>query len=337
MNNELFQPIQFKQLVAKNKLVMSPMCTYQSLEEDGMVTPFHLTHYESRAIGQIGTIMIEATAVQPEGRISTKDLGIWSDDHIGGLQQLNQRIHAHGALSAIQLGHAGKKAKTNEPAMTPTEKLDDKAHHAKEMTLHDIEETIHAFKQSAIRSINAGFDIIEIHGAHGYLVNQFLSPLTNQREDEYGGSRDNRYRLLKEIIDEVKSVFDGPLFVRISADEYHQDGNQLDDFIYFANQMKQQGVDLIDVSTGGVIQAAIDVFPGYQVKHAETIKHQAQIKTGTVGLITQPQQAEEIIHNERADLVFLGRVLLRDPYWALHAARSLNVDIALPEPYKRGW
>lgn len=337
MKPKLFTPITFDQVTLKNRIVMAPMCMFSSAQ-DGQVTPFHITHYETRAVGQVGLIMVEATAVQPEGRILTKDLGIWSDDHVAGLQQLNERIHAHGAKSSIQLAHAGRKANTPEPKMAPSAITDGHAEQTPvEMTKTDIQVTIEAFRLGAKRSKEAGFDIIELHAAHGYLINQFLSPLSNKRNDSYGGSRENRYRILAEIIDAVKTVFTGPLFVRISADEYHNEGNTIEDFIYFSKAMKKQGIALIDVSTGGIVLADINVYPGYQVRHAEIIKKEADMPTGAVGLITAATQAEEILQNQRADLIFLGRVLLRQPYWPKDAADELAYDLAAPLPYRRGW
>ncbi len=338
MTVKLFEPIAFKSVTLKNRIVMAPMCMYSVVKEDGQVTPFHLTHYESRAVGQTGLIMIEATAVQPEGRISMQDLGIWQDEQIFGLLNLNKRIHAHGATSAIQLGHAGRKAETNAPSMAPSAiAMNESDQKPIEMSKADISTTIEAFKDAARRAVQAQFDIIEIHAAHGYLINQFLSPLSNHRTDEYGGNKENRYRFLSEIISAIKTVWNGPLFVRISADEYNEKGNQIDDFIYFSQQMKAQGVDLIDVSTGGVIQAHINVYPGYQIRHAEQIKQAVNIPTGTVGLITSPLHAEEILQNERADLIFLARELLRDPYWPRRAAQELNYQLEAPKPYRRGW
>ncbi|MCH6268409.1 NADPH dehydrogenase, partial [Bacillus sp. FJAT-50051] len=207
----------------------------------------------------------------------------------------------------------------------------------KEMTKDDIAATIEAFKKGAERVKKAGFDVIEIHGAHGYLINEFLSPLSNKRTDEYGGSAENRYRFLREVIDAVKTVWDGPLFVRVSAHDYHEDGLTPEDYITFGNWMKKQGVDLIDVSSGAVVPARIDVYPGYQVKYSEAIKYGADIPTGAVGLITSPLHAEEILQNERADLIFLARELLRDPYWPRKAAKELGVSIDGPKQYERGW
>ena len=317
---------------------MAPMCMYSSHEEDGKVNDWHLTHYTSRAVGQVGLIILEATSVTPQGRISPQDLGIWDDGHIEGLKKLVGLIKSHGAAAGIQLGHAGRKAVLEGDILAPSAiAFNDEMKMPKEMTQEEIKETILAFQKGAARAKSAGFDIIELHGAHGYLINQFLSPLTNKRTDEYGGSPENRYRFLKEIIEAVKIVWDGPLFVRVSARDYHPDGLDAEDYIEIAKSMKAQGVDLIDVSTGAVVPARIPVFPGYQVKPAEMIKHGAEIQTGAVGLITTAIQAEEILQNDRSDLIFLARELLRDPYWPRTAAKDLGVEVASPKQYERGW
>ncbi len=317
---------------------MSPMCMYSSMNEDGTLQDWHYTHYTSRAVGQVGLIIVEATAVSPIGRISPYDLGIWSDDHLSGLTKLVNMVKTHGAKIGIQLGHAGRKAELKEEIVAPSAiAFNDRYQTPKEMTKQDILDTIEDFKQAAIRAKKAGFDVIEIHGAHGYLINQFLSPLSNKRTDEYGGSQENRYRFLKEIIDAIQSVWEGPLFVRVSAREYHPDGLDVEDYVAIARLLKQQGIDLIDVSSGAVVPAKINSFPGYQVPLADEIKHNANIATGAVGLITSPLHAEEILQNGRADLVFLARELLRDPYWPRTAAKELGVELQSPVQYERGW
>lgn len=317
---------------------MSPMCMYSSMNEDGTLQDWHYTHYTSRAVGQVGLIIVEATAVSPIGRISPYDLGIWSDDHLSGLTKLVNMVKTHGAKIGIQLGHAGRKAELKEEIVAPSAiAFNDRYQTPKEMTKQDILDTIEDFKQAAIRAKKAGFDVIEIHGAHGYLINQFLSPLSNKRTDEYGGSQENRYRFLKEIIDAIQSVWEGPLFVRVSAREYHPDGLDVEDYVAIARLLKQQEIDLIDVSSGAVVPAKINSFPGYQVPLADEIKHNANIATGAVGLITSPLHAEEILQNGRADLVFLARELLRDPYWPRTAAKELGVELQSPVLYERGW
>lgn len=337
-NSALFAPYEVGNVTLKNRIVMSPMCMYSCQNEDGMVENWHLTHYVSRAVGQVGLIMVEATAVTPQGRISPNDLGIWSDEHIPGLKQLVSMMKEQGSKTSIQLGHAGRKAVLEGEIIAPSAlAFNESMKTPKEMTADEIQNTIGAFREAARRAKEAGFDIIELHGAHGYLINQFLSPLANKRRDEYGGSAENRYRFLKETIEAVKEVWDGPLFVRISASDYHEEGLNVHDYVEFARLMKEQGVDLIDVSSGAVVPAAINVFPGYQVGFSETIRREAGIATGAVGLITTGQQAEEILQNGRADLIFVARELLRDPYWPRTAAKQLGVEIESPKQYDRGW
>ncbi|QHE52617.1 NADPH dehydrogenase NamA [Pontibacillus sp. HMF3514] len=338
MSSGLFSPITFGKVTLKNRIVMSPMCMYSCEQKDGKVVPFHLAHYESRAAGQAGLVFTEATAVLPEGRISEEDLGIWNDEHIEGLQQINEGIHRHGARSGIQLAHAGRKAVINGDIFAPSSvpyKDDWKV--PREMSKEDIKRTIDAFAEGARRAKEAHFDIIELHGAHGYLINQFLSPLTNKREDEYGGDRESRFRFLDEIIEAVKTTWDGPIFVRISANEYHPGGNTMDDFLYFAREMKNHGVNLIDCSSGGVVSARPNVFPGYQLSYADQIRNEANIATGAVGMITSGIQAEEVIQNNRGDLIFVARAMLRNPYWAKAAADELGVELSGPKQYERGW
>lgn len=338
MTSKLFTPLKIKDVVLKNRIAMSPMCMYACENKDGAVTDFHHVHYGSRAVGQAGLIMLEATTVTKQGQISPKDLGIYDDRHINGLLHLNQQIKRAGANTAIQLAHAGRKADFEGDIIAPSPLPFQKDGPVPvEMSETEIDATVKAFKTGAERARKAEFDIIEIHAAHGYLINQFLSPLSNQRTDAYGGSRANRFRFLKEILLEVKNVWDGPIFVRVSADEYHKNGNQIEDFIYFADQMKKLSVDLVDCSSGGVVPVPIDSFPGYQVKYADTIKHQGNIATGAVGMITSGVQAEEIISNERADLIFVAREFLRDPYWPRTAARELGFTIDAPASYKRAW
>ncbi|MBE4910398.1 NADPH dehydrogenase NamA [Bacillus luteolus] len=338
METALFSPYTIKNVTLKNRIVMSPMCMYSSHNEDGKVENWHLTHYVSRAVGQVGLIMVEATAVTPQGRISPQDLGIWSDDHVSGLKKLVDMIKENGSKTSIQIAHAGRKATVDGEIVAPSAiAFNERMKTPKEMTTEEVKETVVAFREGARRAKEAGFDIIELHGAHGYLINEFLSPLTNKREDEYGGSFDNRYRFLSEVIEAVKEVWDGPLFVRVSANDYDPNGLTPEDYVEYSKRMKAQGVDLIDVSSGAVVPAAIPVFPGYQVGFAETIKHGADIPTGAVGLITTGNQAEEILRNNRADLIFVARELLRDPYWPRTAAKQLGVEIESPKQYDRGW
>ncbi|MFS0863438.1 NADPH dehydrogenase NamA [Fredinandcohnia sp. 179-A 10B2 NHS] len=338
MNTALFSPYTIKNVTLKNRIVMAPMCMYSSHNQDGKVEDWHYTHYVSRAVGQVGLIMVEATAVTPQGRISPQDLGIWSDEHIPGLQKLVDMMKAHGSKTAIQIAHAGRKATVEGEIVAPSAiAFNENSKTPKELTIPEIEEIVQAFRDGAKRAKEAGFDIIEIHGAHGYLINEFLSPLSNKREDKYGGSYENRYRLLGEVIDAVKDVWEGPLFVRVSAHDYTEGGLTPEDYVDYAKRMKEQGVDLIDVSSGAVVPARIDVYPGYQVGYAELIRNKAKIPTGAVGLITRGIQAEEILRNERADLIFIARELLRDPYWPRTAAKELGVSIEGPVQYERGW
>jgi NADPH2 dehydrogenase len=337
MKTKLFSPYTVKGVTIKNRIVMSPMCMYSS-DESGKVKNWHLTHYTTRAVGQVGLIIVEATAVSSEGRISPRDLGIWSDEHIDGLKNIVSLSKEHGAKVAIQLAHAGRKAELEEEILAPSAIAFDESYKTpKEMTKEDIQNTIQNFKEGARRAKEAGFDIIEIHGAHGYLINEFLSPISNKREDEYGGSAQNRYRFLKEVIEAVKEEWNGPLFVRVSAFDYLDEGLKADDYVPFAKWMKEQGVDLIDVSSGAVAPAPITAYPGYQVQFADQIKNEANIDTGAVGLITNGFQAEEILRNNRADLVFLARELLRDPYWPRTAAKELREEIEAPVQYEYGW
>ncbi|GIO88743.1 NADPH dehydrogenase [Paenibacillus faecis] len=332
---KLFAPYTLRNVTLKNRIVMSPMCMYSSPNHDGKVADWHRIHYATRAVGGVGLIVVEATAVLPEGRISYRDLGIWTDDHIPGLKDVVDLIHQHGAKAAIQLAHAGRKAKLEEPIIAPSAVPFPEMKMPAPASREQIREVIAGFREGARRAKEAGFDIIELHAAHGYLINQFLSPLVNQREDEYGGTPENRYRLLGEIIDAVQTVWDGPIIVRLSAKEYDERGNSLEQYIEYSRKMKAQGVDLIDCSSGGVVPAKIEVFPGYQVDLADQIRKQAGIATGAVGLITTAAQAEEILGNGRADLVFLGRELLRNPYWAWNAAKELGAEIDRPAPYGR--
>ncbi|MEK3853246.1 NADPH dehydrogenase NamA [Cytobacillus sp. FSL H8-0458] len=338
METKLFSPFTIKGVTFKNRIVMAPMCMYSSHNEDGMVENWHRIHYASRAVGQVGLIILEATAVTPQGRISPQDLGIWSDDHIAGLKELTGLVKEHGASSGIQLAHAGRKATVEGEILAPSAiAFNEKMKTPKEMTKEEVSETVQAFKKGAERAKKAGFEVIEIHAAHGYLINEFLSPLSNKRNDEYGGSAENRYRFLREVIEAVKAVWDGPLFVRVSAHDYHDEGLTSEDYAEMGKWMKEQGVDLIDVSSGAVVPARIHTYPGYQVKFSETIKEGANIQTGAVGLITSGLQAEEILQNERADLIFIARELLRDPYWPRTAANELGASIEPPKQYERGW
>lgn len=333
----LFSPMTIRNLTLKNRIVMSPMCMYSSDQADGHVKNWHIVHYTSRAVGQVGLIIVEATAVTPQGRISPYDLGIWHDEHVPGLRQLTELAHEQGAAIGIQLAHAGRKADVDGPIAAPSAIPFPRMKTPEALTVTQIEEIIAAFRAAAERAIAAGFDLLEIHAAHGYLINQFLSPLTNHRDDDYGGDRDRRYQLLHRIVSEIRAIWSGPLFVRISANEYHPDGNSLDDYVDYAARLKQQGIDLIDCSSGGVVPASIDIYPGYQVPYAARIRKEVSIPTGAVGMIAEPEHAESILGSGQADLIFLARELLRDPYWPRTAAKQLGVSLPAPKQYNRGW
>ena len=330
---------------------MSPMCQYTST--DGFSNDWHLAHLGSRAVGGTGLIIMEATAVLPEGRITPGDLGIWNDEHIPGLAKIVNFIHSQGAIAGIQLAHAGRKAscavpweggkqlweenggwQTVAPSNLPFTSGD---RTPVSLTREGILKVISGFTAAARRALAAGFKLIEIHSAHGYLLQEFLSPISNHRTDEYGGSFDNRTRLLRQVIDAVKSVWpaENPLFVRISSSEWTEGGWTVDESVKLAYILKDMGVDLIDCSSGGNIDnAKIPFSPGYQVPFSEAIR-KTGILTGAVGLISSASQAETILMEEKADLVLFGRELLRNPYFPLFAARELGVDITWPVQYLR--
>jgi 2,4-dienoyl-CoA reductase-like NADH-dependent reductase (Old Yellow Enzyme family) len=329
------------------------MCQYSAI--DGLANDWHLVHLGSRATGGAGLVLAEATAVLTEGRITNGCLGLWSDEQIAPLKRITRFIKTQGAAAGIQLAHAGRKASCHLPwhgaqPIAPTEATGWQTmapsavpyRHTdpipKAMTVSDIEHLTNAFESAAIRALEAGFDTIEIHAAHGYLLNQFLSPLSNLRTDDYGGSFENRIRLLCRVAERVRSVWPThlPLWVRISATEWANGGWTLDDSIALAVVLKELGVDLIDCSSGGnAHHQRIDVEQGYQVPFASAIRRQAQLATGAVGLITTAEQANEIIAEGHADVVLLARQLLRDPYFPLHAARQLAAEITWPNQYLR--
>lgn len=335
---KLFESIKIKDMELKNRIVMPPMCMY-STDDNGHANDWHYIHYATRAIGGTGLIIVEATAVEKRGRISDRDLGIWDDSHVEGLSKIVGLSKKYGAKIAIQLAHAGRKCEVEtENIIAPSPiAYNEKYKTPIEMTKEDIKTVIKAFKEGARRALSAGFDAIEIHAAHGYLINEFLSPLSNKRNDEYGGSLENRTRFLKEIIREVRKVWpeNKPLIVRVSAEDYVEEGNHPEDLAEMINLVKEEGVDLIDVSSGAVVPAPIKAYPGYQVKFAEVIKDKTGLPVIAGGLISEPEMAEEIIANNRADLVFLGRELLRNPYWPLQAAKKLRHNIDWPVQYER--
>jgi 2,4-dienoyl-CoA reductase-like NADH-dependent reductase (Old Yellow Enzyme family) len=347
----LFEPFTLRGVTLRNRIGVSPMCQYSC--RDGMLTDWHLVHLGSRAIGGAGLVMVEATAVEAIGRISPGDSGLWNDDQIEPLRRVATFLKEHGAVPAIQLAHAGRKASAALPwkggaslsnaeggweTIGPSALAfgDNLTKIPREMTLADIERVRGAFKAAARRAVEAGFEWLEFHAAHGYLANSFLSPLSNKRTDQYGGSFENRVRFLVEAVNETRAVWPEryPLSVRISAVDWEEEGWKLEDSIQLAKTLKDLGVDLIDCSSGGVIPnpKKIPIGPGYQVPFAEAIKAKAAIATAAVGMITEPKQADEIIRNGQADIVLLARQMLRDPYWPVHAARALGQKEACPLP-----
>ena len=336
--SKLFTPFQIKNLELKNRVVMAPMCMY-SADTNGYANDWHFTHYTTRAVGGVGLIILEATAVEARGRISEHDLGIWKEEQVEGLKRIVDLCKVHGAKAGIQLGHAGRKSEAmSEPNIGPSAiAYSDDYRVPVEMTKEDIKNVVEAFKEAARRADLAGFDTIELHGAHGYLINQFLSPLTNKRNDEYGGNAENRSRFLKEITQAIKTVWpkEKPIILRVSAEEYSEEGNHDIEVANMIKALKEEGLDLINVSSGGVINVAPKAYPGYQVKYAETIKQITGLPVMAGGLISSPSMAEEIVHNDRADFIFLGRELLRNPYWCLQAAKELRDEIDWPRQYER--
>lgn len=335
---KLFSEFIIKDMQLKNRIVMAPMCM-NSADDNGHIQDFHYVHYITRAVGGAGLIILEATAVESRGRILDRDLGIWEDSHVEGLKKLVEAIKKYDIKIGIQLGHAGRKCLLkDEDIIAPSAiAFDSDSRTPKEMTKEDIKAVINDFKLGALRAKEAGFDMIEIHAAHGYLINEFMSPLTNKRKDEYGGNAENRARFLKEIIKAIREVWpkEKPLFVRVSAEDYNEDGNTSEDTAELINLVKAEGIDVIDVSSGAVVPAYIKAFPGYQVKFAETIRAMCDLPVIAGGLLTNASICEEIIQNERADLVFIGRELLRNPYWTMKAAEELRYDLEWPEQYSR--
>lgn len=348
----LFQPLTLRGITLSNRIAVSPMCEYSST--DGFASDWHLVHLGSRAVGGAALVVTEAAAVEARGRISPQDLGIYRDEHIEMLARITSFIQEQGAVPGIQLAHAGRKASTYRPwdgsgevpaelggwqtvapgaiRFAPNYPLP----HA--LTQVEIAGIVQSFKAAAQRSLKAGFQVIEIHAAHGYLLHEFLSPLSNQRSDSYGGSLLNRMRFLLETVDAIHEVWPAefPLFVRLSASDWTEGGLTIADSVQIARELKKHDVDLIDASSGGnVAHAKIPATPGYQVPFAGQIRREAGIRTGAVGLITQPEQANEILSNQEADLIFLARELLRDPYWPLHAAHALRYHISWPKQYER--
>ncbi|KFF25354.1 NADPH dehydrogenase NamA [Chryseobacterium vrystaatense] len=344
----LYTSIKFRNIELKNRWVMSPMCMYSC--EDGMANDFHFVHYGSRSQGGTGLIMVEATGVEPRGRITNHCMGIWNDQQAEELEKIVDFVHSRSESKiGIQLAHAGRKGSTWNNLQIPLEEgwetLAPSAlpYHPSEriphvLTIEEIREQVKNFKEAAKRAVKAGFDIIEIHGAHGYLIHQFLSPLSNIRTDEYGGSFENRIRFLLEIVDGINEELDGDtaLFVRISGTEYAENGWGLNESVELAKVLKEHAVDLVDVSSGGNIHGAkISVFDGYQVPFSSQVRREAGVKTGAVGLITTPDQAEEILQKGDADLIFVAREILRNPYIAVQGSFEMKEDCFFPHQYTR--
>ncbi|CAN5401523.1 NADH:flavin oxidoreductase/NADH oxidase [soil metagenome] len=353
MTATLFTPLALRSVTLRNRILVSPMCQYSSV--DGFATNWHLVHLGSRAVGGAAAVIAEATAVSPEGRISPHDLGIWKDAHVEQLSGIARFIAEQGSVPGIQLAHAGRKASVDapwrggrvldeseggwRPLHAPSaEAFSSRTPVPAEMTRGDIERIVGDFSRAATRALAAGFQLIELHGAHGYLLHEFLSPLSNKRTDEYGGSFENRIRFTLETVDAVRRVWvdELPLFVRLSSTDWTEGGWDIQQSTDLARVLRGRGVDLVDASSGGnVAGAKIPVGPGYQVSFAEAIKRDAGIPTGAVGLITDPHQADEIIRSGKADVVILAREMLRDPYWPLRAARELGVKVQWPQQYER--
>ena len=348
----LFSPLQIRDVTFRNRVFVSPMCQYSSL--DGLPTPWHLVHLGSRAVGGAGLVMVEATAVVPEGRISPGDSGIWSDAHAEAFKPIAKFVKEQGAVPGVQLAHAGRKASTAapwagggpvgpeaggwEPAAPSPIPFDTGYPVPREMTVAEIDASAAAFVAAARRSLSAGFELVELHFAHGYLAHEFLSPLSNHRSDEYGGSLENRMRFPLRIAAAVREAWPSryPLFVRISATDWADGGWDLPQSIELSRRLKTLGIDLMDCSSGALVpRAKMPIGPGYQVPFAEAIRREAGIATGAVGLVTEPAQAEQIIAQGKADVVLLARAMLRDPYWPLHAAKALDADVRWPVQYER--
>ncbi len=348
----LFEPIKIRDIELKNRIIVSPMCQYSSV--DGFANDWHLVHLGSRAVGGAALVFTEAAAVSPEGRITLDDLGIWKDEHVDFLKRITDFIKQNGAVPGIQLAHAGRKASHFKPweggkflkkeegawqSLAPSEITYKEGEPLpKEMTKAEIEKLIKDFGSAAQRAVKAGFEVFEIHAAHGYLLNEFLSPLSNYRNDEYGGSFENRIRLLLEIVREMRKEIknQSPLFVRISLTDWVDGGWDENDSVALTKILKNEGIDLIDCSSGGNShEQKIPVGPLYQVSFSEKIKKETGILTGAVGLITTAEEAEQILAANKADVIIMARQLLREPYFPLNAAKQLGVDLKWPSQYER--
>lgn len=335
---KLFEQYTIKNVTLKNRIVMPPMCMYCA-DTEGLANEKHLVHYTTRAVGGVGLIIVEATAISPEGRILEGDLGIWDDAQIEGLRKITHCCHQYGAKMAIQLGHAGRKGFLKNENLAPSAlAFSEELGMPKELSPEEIGFLVEKYKQSAERAVKAGFDMIEIHGAHGYLIHEFLSPLTNKRADAFGGSLENRVRFLKDVLGAVRSVVpkDMPVTLRVSASDYAEGGLTIEEMIRIINQVKE-ALDMVHVSSGGLLSSGIKSYPGYQIEFARAIKESCQIPTIAVGLITNATMVAEILENNRADLVALGRELLRNPYWVLEQAKLNQIAHQIPTFYERGF
>jgi len=352
---KLFEPLALRSIHLRNRIAVSPMCQYSA--EDGTPTAWHLVHLGSRAVGGAGLVVAEATAVEARGRISPGDTGLYDDRHVDGWAPVAQFIAEHGAVPAVQLAHAGRKASCAlpwcgghplspdgggwQPVVAPSAlSFDEHSQVPHALTAGEIGDVVAAFRKAAERALAAGFQIVEIHAAHGYLLHEFLSPLSNHRTDDYGGSFDRRTHLLRQVVTAVRTVWPErlPLMVRISATDWADGGWDIEQSIELARRLKLLGVDLIDVSSGGLLpRVKIPVGPGFQVPFAARIRREAGIATGAVGVITEARQAQAIVDGGDADVVLLAREMLRDPYWPLHAARTLGVEAAVPVQYRRAF
>jgi 2,4-dienoyl-CoA reductase-like NADH-dependent reductase (Old Yellow Enzyme family) len=348
----IFDPLSIRGITFPNRMVVSPMCEYSS--EDGFANEWHLVHLGSRAVGGAGLIFTEATAVSPEGRISPEDLGIWKDAHVEFLARIVRFLKSQGAVPGMQLAHAGRKGSTYKPgggsgAISPKDggwvpvapsaaAFSENYPMPRALSKEEIGGVVEAFALAAGRALEAGFRVLEIHAAHGYLIHEFLSPLSNLRTDEYGGSFENRTRLAREIVTAIRKRMPEqlPLFIRISATDWKEGGWDVDQSVELAKQLAPLGVDLVDCSSAGLAQdQKIILGPGFQVPFSERIRREAGVMTGTVGLIETKEQVAEILANNKADLVFMAREFLRDPYWPLHAASELKQSVSWPVQYLR--
>ena len=335
---KLFTEFTIKDLKLKNRIVMPPMCMYCA-EDDGLVTDWHVIHYATRAVGGVGLIIVEATGVAPEGRLTSNDLGIWSDSHIEGLSRIARAVHDCGAKIGIQLNHGGRKCEARDVMIEAPSPIsyNEGGTPPGEMSADDIADTVEEFKNAALRACKAEFDLIQIHAAHGYLLNEFLSPLTNHRTDQYGGSPENRVRIVGEVIDAVREVWSAekPLEIRVTAEDYMEGGNHAEDLGIMLNLIKEKGIDSVNVSTGGLMPVVPKTFPGYQVPQSEIIRKMTGLPVSAGGLLTDAEEVDRILADNKADMVYLGRELLRDPYWVLNAAKALGFDLEWPKQYER--